>query len=590
LNRVFSPLFEPILRKNGLFISKRREILKKLIGLLGLFTALSCYAATISGTVTDGQDPINGASVILMAGFGEDIDTAGTTTSDAQGNYTFADVDPGIYLIYVLQDGYSQGFAFARVQSADEVMTRDIEITQVDATATISGTITDGADETPLSGATVTLHRRMGGGQNSTLVPLDSVTTGDDGTYSFTNLEVELIYAITAEAEGYDGASDNRVDVASGETETVDLSLDIYVPPAGGISGTVTDEATEAAIEGAMVSLRIGGLNSEEIATTTTDAEGGYAFEGLEPSSFRRQYSIRVSLEDYLTATSNNISVDDEVVVRDIALEPVTRGNLYVIVGDAAGEDPLEGATVNVALRYQGQLGEIQVATTDETGTVAYENVITGSYSVTVVLAGYDIETANLTIEEEGDVDTAQILLTESTGETKTLSGMVADEDGNPVENAQVALRLGNRNPITLAAVSGSDGAYSLSGIPTQFDNGRITVIIAGYESFSANANIGENANTYDIELTALVVSIGEAALRSDHKFIFGDGGKFLRIENIQNRGRLTLHTIKGRHLETRLLSSGTEMISLEKLNTGTVLFLRLQDGADIINRKILVP
>jgi hypothetical protein len=293
--------------------------MKKILFTFTLFAAFSAYAATISGVITDAgnDEPIAGATVLLISGFGGGGDTV-SATSGADGTYEFTDLAEGFYFMVIEADGFAMEFSQVNIQNADQNVTRDIAIDAVGA-GTISGTVINSDDE-PIAGATVVLSRRFGGGGGGMLVPVDTTTTNAEGAYSFTDIEAPANYAVTVSAPDYNEDFDDFVQVDEGQTETVDFQLDPYVPPTGAIAGTVTNADTdEPAVNAQVILLERqfggGGMNLEELARATTDAEGGYIFTELEPSQW--QYVLVVG-ED----TTNFIEVGDDTTIVDLQVAP----------------------------------------------------------------------------------------------------------------------------------------------------------------------------------------------------------------------------------------------------------------------------
>ena len=154
-------------------------------------------------------------------------------------------------------------------------------------TGSIAGTVTNAADGTPVSGATVVIDTG------------ESTTTGDDGSYSITGVPTGD-RSVTASATGFESQTKpatvnedptpTTVDFALVEaTETTTLSVTIATPVVGStfklgetvqISGQVTDGSVGVA--GATVTLIINppkGPNLTPVNPPVTDGSGNYSFD-----------------------------------------------------------------------------------------------------------------------------------------------------------------------------------------------------------------------------------------------------------------------------------------------------------------------
>ncbi|MGH9244209.1 MAG: S8 family serine peptidase [Acidimicrobiales bacterium] len=163
----------------------------------------------------------------------------------------------------------------------------------------LTGTVTDASTGEPIAGATVSLE--VDGNPRSTF-------TGADGTYAFSALPVGT-YDVTATAFGY-GSDTQSAEITEGATTTLDFTLDPAA--AGSVSGTVTDPAGNG-VAGATVTIEGTPL------TTTTDADGNYAFASVPQGD----YTLTVSAGGCFADTSVDITVAGDEVV-DVELGRVT--------------------------------------------------------------------------------------------------------------------------------------------------------------------------------------------------------------------------------------------------------------------------
>jgi protocatechuate 3,4-dioxygenase beta subunit len=178
---------------------------------------------TISGRVTDASNsqPIAGATVSTQPA------TASVTT-DAQGNYSIANVNPGSYTVNAAKSGYQNGSAGATVV-AGQTATANIALTPVPGT--INGRVSDASNSQPIAGATVT-----------TQPATSTVVTDAQGNYSIANV-IPGSYTVRAARTGYNTNSTSVV-VTAGQTVTANIALTPVINYDGSWSGTTSQDST----------------------------------------------------------------------------------------------------------------------------------------------------------------------------------------------------------------------------------------------------------------------------------------------------------------------------------------------------------
>ena len=185
----------------------------------------------IRGTVygADSATAVPNATVILSrpgtggggGGARQPVDTAQT---DAQGKFSF----PGVaalqnYGISVVATGF-QPYANNNVDiNGGDTATVDVRLIPPGAPGIVSGTVRTGggAGATPLPNATVVLRSPLALGG----LPLDTAQTDTAGHFSFASVPSMDNYVVTVSATGYNGSTNNNVDVDSGATATVNFNL-----------------------------------------------------------------------------------------------------------------------------------------------------------------------------------------------------------------------------------------------------------------------------------------------------------------------------------------------------------------------------
>jgi thermitase len=163
---------------------------------------------SITGTVTDAKvaSPVAGATV---------TDGTRTTTTDAIGKYTIANVPPGTYQVTASKSGYESTSSTATVISGVDALA-DFSLNEVILPGSITGSVTDAQNESAVVGATVTDGTRI-------------AATDSSGKYTFANVPPGT-YQVTASKAGYE-SSTSTVTVVSGGTAVMNFSLN-QKPPA----------------------------------------------------------------------------------------------------------------------------------------------------------------------------------------------------------------------------------------------------------------------------------------------------------------------------------------------------------------------
>jgi thermitase len=157
---------------------------------------------SVTGLVIDVDDglPIVGAAV---------SDGTRTTTTDASGEYIIAGVPAGSYEVIASKSGYESSSLTVDVMS-DTVAEVNFSLSELILPGSITGSVTDAVDGSPISGAVVTDGAR-------------TATTDTSGEYTIANVPAGS-YEVTAGKEGYESLV-SGVTVTSGSTSVKDFSL-----------------------------------------------------------------------------------------------------------------------------------------------------------------------------------------------------------------------------------------------------------------------------------------------------------------------------------------------------------------------------
>ena len=381
-----------------------------------------------SGQKLPGDAPIAGVMLTLVRTDTASPVTIGTTTTAADGSYSFAGLTPSTYKVVETQpsaylDGLdSRNGAIIAGSAAGVDTVAGIVVTAGNnspsnnfgelAPASVAGTVyfdkdasgTLTAGDVGLSGVTVTL---TGTNDLGAITPIVA-TTGPGGTYSFGNLRPGTYAVAEAQPAGYAQGTDTVGAVGTVSTGTLsatDVFSGVALAPgtAGvaynfgelgtGISGTVfydankstTLDAGDSGLGGLTVTLK--NAAGAVVATTITAANGTYSFPNVAPGTYTVVESVKPG---YGTDTPVTLPVT-------VATTPITGINFGQTLGSLAGnvyfdndasgtlstnDLPLGGVTVNL-LNSAGTV--IQTTATAADGTYLFTGLTAGTYGVSEV-------------------------------------------------------------------------------------------------------------------------------------------------------------------------------------------------------------
>jgi hypothetical protein len=274
-----------------------------------------------------------------------------------------------------------------------------------------------GAGETGMVGVVVTLY-------DAATNALGTTTTDVAGAYAFTNLVPGVYfvgftppagYQITLLNQGGDPAQDSDADPATGYTVATTLvsgendptwDAGLYLPASLGnfvwndLDADGIQDGGETGVSNVTVNLL---TNGTVIATTTTDANGLYAFTNLPPWDYQVQVVApagwTVSPQDEgaddavdsdidagtgLTATITLVSGQNDPDWDAGLYLPASLGDFVWLDVDGDGvQDGGEPAVSNVVVTlYDAATNALNTTTTDVAGAYAFTNLVPGVYFV----------------------------------------------------------------------------------------------------------------------------------------------------------------------------------------------------------------
>jgi len=373
----------------------------------------------ISGIVSDSEttDPIEGALIVVEG-------TTFSATTGSNGEYFIVGIPAGKYDITATAAGYNSETKFDQDVISGENTIIDFSLLIIPGI--ISGTITDSETLNPIEGAIIKL-------EGTTYI----ATTGEDGTYSITNI-YPGIYDITASANNYYPETKANQEVISDEATVIDFSL--FIIP-GIISGTITDSETLIHIEGAIVTIE----GTSHTATTVED--GSYLINNIYPGI----YNVTATANNYYQETKTNQEViSGEATVIDFSLL-IIPGIISGTITDSETLKPIEGAIVTVG-------GTSHTASTGENGNYLITDIYPGIYEITATSDNYFPETKTNQEVISGEITVIDFSLVRIPG---IISGTIIDSESlTPIEGAIIRLIGTEYN-----ATTGEDGTYLITDI-----------------------------------------------------------------------------------------------------------------------------
>ena len=410
------------------------------------------YDANESSAFDNGEDPFKGITVELV---GADGNVVATTTTDADGNYSFADLDAATYTVKVTKagelaeltqtedpDGTKDNASGAITLNTDNPVRENVNFGYIKKHA-ISGKVyldhnrdkTKNTGDVDVPGVTVNLLGKDGNVVGTT-------TTDKDGNYSFTGLN-DGTYTVQVDKTGPladkeqtedpSGKADSRSQVITFTRPDPDVTnVDFGYTGLYTVSGTVyydkdrseTLNNSEPGFNGITVNLL--DKDGTVIATTTTDKDGKYSFTKLPAG----KYTVKVVKDGDLTdleqtedpdATKDSTSGVVQVNHDNPSVENVNFG--YVANNTIKGtvyRDDNRDKTINgdepglerVSVQLLDENGKVlQTLDTDADGNYAFQHLPDGKYTVKVVRSS-SIKDYDQTEDPDDSVDDTSAVYT----------------------------------------------------------------------------------------------------------------------------------------------------------------------------------
>lgn len=425
--------------------------------------ALLKPSGTISGQVTDSltTNPLKGAQVSVFSG----QTLIGIGITDINGNYTIPNLTPGEYTVIA-----SAGSKYQIASQGATVvgsMTTTVNFALQLNPGRIAGTVTNGANSTPIPGASILLLN------NFTVI--GSALTDANGNYSIIGLAPGN-YTVIANAPNFSIAVVGAT-VTPHHTTIVNFALKADF---GKIFGTVTDTSTPVpnpGIPGATIQVR----NSfVVVATTIADLNGNYNFPNLPPDT----YTVTASAPGFQRQVKIATVTSNQVTVVNFALKK-NPGTVSGTVTDAVTTNPIPDATVAV---FQGTTF-IDSALTDVNGNYTIPDLAPGNYTFLAIEQGYQAAFSAETVVA-GMTTIANFALNLNPG---TIAGTVTDRcTGTPIPGAIILVTTGST--VEGFGLTDANGNYSIDTLAP--GNYTVTATKSNFLIGTAPATVTANTTT----------------------------------------------------------------------------------------------
>ena len=347
----------------------------------GIDAQITGLPASIQGDIDPGDtlQPVT-ATVQATSLLGK-VTKPVATTRTVGGRYQLANLPaPGTYQLSFTAPGYQATTVVTTVAGGQHRYQSTVRLSV--GTGSIGGLVTDG--HAPLGAVVVTTT------VDGKDVTLGTPTSGNVGSFLIPNLPTPETYVITFSAAGY-GAQTSVVQLGPGQSRS-DLRVSL-TPGVGSVSGVLTDAGGHG-LGGATVS--VGGAPTPLSTTTLTTGAVGYFTISALPAP--GQYTLTFTLPGY-AATTVPVQLSEQGAPPTVRVAMATA--LGSIAGTVTGPDgqPEPGATVTATDgRQQWQVQATGAGGGVPAGGFVLANLLPGSYTVTVTMAGLDQQTALLTV------------------------------------------------------------------------------------------------------------------------------------------------------------------------------------------------
>ncbi|NIA18468.1 MAG: DUF1416 domain-containing protein [Simkaniaceae bacterium] len=443
-------------------------------------------SVTVTGSVSDGTNPIEGAGVWA---FRTDATSPPVDAfTDSSGLYTIYIPESGTWQVEANAPGKGHLGTKTLTIAGENVTGQNFEPLADNLLGTISGTI-DVPGTNDDSGVVVMAYNPDGF--------FNSAVTEEDGTYSF-DVPIDAdAYTMEAWHPAVGDLMKVSQVVDGNETVTPDVlgtPRTFTVTLNEAVSDEVTLNLTSSTGMGTDVVIPAG-----ETVITTALPEGNYYLEDLDTPFDETNVVVAGAEINNVdgTPTTNDI-LDIDNTGDDITITFPTLNTVSGTVSDTDGT--VEDVVVTVI--DESTLDTFTVLT-DSSGDYTFE-VPDGTYSVLTEQSSYVATPQTMTVA--ADLPSQDFALDIA---DKTIQGTITDSGGSPVEGAFVYAQMAGGGLAT--AETATDGTYTMNVSDGQWDVQAITDGYAASEALVVDAST-TNVTSADVQLPATTVTLNDPA------------------------------------------------------------------------------
>lgn len=388
--------------------------------------------------------------------------------SQEDGSFRFTNLAAAQYILNATAVTYSSGPVGALVSPGQ---TAGCLIRLTPNPGTVSGVITAANGRSLPNAVVLVLDRNES--------PRGRAQTDSAGRYFIGELPAGLL-SLVASAPSFASAS-AAVQLHPGQKlENIDFSLS---PNPGGISGLVTDLATDLPLNGAEVNVRFSEASGLSVAAVTTNQFGEFLVTDLAPAS----YALTVFAPGYQTGVIGAIVESDQITNASVMLAGLPGS----IRGQVLTADDAELTSNNTYIKLFSSSGTlIQTLFADSNGSFLFTDLAADIYTLSATAEGYAIDSQTILLGP-GEL---KLVVFRLAPEVSFVSGLVTDAiTKRPVVGALVTVNSRTTLPIDTTFTDQS-GRFMFASISA----GRrvLTVTADGYGAFTIGILAGSGFAT----------------------------------------------------------------------------------------------
>lgn len=476
---------------------------------------------SISGTVTDNSgQPLQYISVYAykVAEGDNAISSAGSASTDANGNYSIVGLDTGNYRVqFYGYPNYPSEYYDDQpsMETADLIpVTAGSDTSNIDASlaapAQISGHVTDETGQS-LQGVRVTTYKFDSA--SGDWLSVGGADTDANGDYAVNGLAAgDYRVGFSSWYCSYPGCTpgnyapeyyNDKTDLDSADTITLiaggsATNIDASLATGGSITGNVTDESGQP-IQGIEVSVYES--SGAYVQLTYTDANGDYFFDGLATTEYKLWFNTNYHQGEWISlgyapeyysdksdfASANPVSVTAGTATPNINASLASGGSITGTITNEAGQS-LQDIPITL---YQlsdmtGEWYPSYWGSTDGLGNYSLGGLATGDYKVQFGNSSFSTYLPEY-FTDKADLDSADLVSVITGAATENIDAALVCTD-NDAPNVTVDSPIG-----TVVSDSPAIAADYNDGSGTGIDISTVSVALDGND-VTGNCTVGINS------------------------------------------------------------------------------------------------